>query len=913
VRPAVLALLALALAPATASALTPPSNPRVSFDRSSLKIDGKRVVINSGEVHYSRMPDPREWPGVLARLKASGLNAVSIYVPWNYHEYAPGRFRYDGRYDVERFLGDARDAGLYVVVRHGPYVQGEMDAGGFPPWLLGRPGVLRTTDPRFTAAWKAWNASLLPRVARWELGGARRGTVIALQIENEYPGDGADPDAYMSDQYEDARRDGVTVPILHNNQQLLGVQLAPRRFGSIVDLFAFDSYPYGFTCCKAWNTQTFSQVDQFEDFYRQSGGATRSPLYIPEVQGGIAPIGGDDGADGEDRYRRFEGYATVQGISLLGQGLTMINQYMAFGGTTWGYTPFPNLGTSYDYAAPIREWTGLGRRFEEQRRLGLQIAAAAPSLAATERIGGSFERGVYAVRRSLVDGALHIFLRNADAGTLSPRVNVAGVALPPVPLPPQSARYLLAKARVGSFYVAETTAEVVSASQNVLVLFGDRGSRYTAVVDGKRYEWTAGKARAVRTGAKKKTLVFVDRFAAARVWTRKNRILFGPALVTPTETLYDRTTSLLSLVDGRSSRRRVTGPPKSVRLPKLTDWRFKADTAEKEPAYDDASWTRADRQSTTNQQQPLTRPILDADTYAQPTGFVWYRGRFTGAAAGVCLEGRHRYAVWLNGRYLKTVTSAAEIPGPNGLGGLGGVPPQGQPAQVAFPADALRPGENVLAVLTDDWGHTMDAAAANQAKQMRGLISAALDRLTTNPPTPPCGFTLGGPEFAVFGQRSPERPVTPGVDGGIDWRLRGGRPEDYPNASGLGGERAGFYEPRFDDAAWTPCKPGSGPIACTPGPGEVGWYRTSFAVKLPKGVEAPLGLELPRSGMPAEIFLNGVHVARAGRDRATRFVLPPGLLRTGGKRNVLAIARWAVDGVEQPLPKLVTYELWRRG
>lgn len=891
IRPGTLvAVVILALVvPAAASA-------SVTYDRSSLRIDGRRVVLNSGEVHYSRMPDPREWPIVLDRLKAAGFNAVSIYVPWGYHEYAPGRFRYDGRYDVERFLASARDAGLWVVVRHGPYVQGEMDAGGFPPWLLGRPGVLRTTDPRFTAAWKAWDASLLPRVARWQLGGRRRGTVIALQIENEYPGDGPDADAYMADQYREARRDGISVPILHNNQQLLGVQLAPRRFGSIVDLFGFDNYPYGFTCCTPWSTQTFAQIDQFETEYRKSGGATMSPLYTPEIQGGIAPIGGDDGADPEARYRLMTGYATVQTISLLGQGLTMINQYMAFGGTSWGYTPFPNLGTSYDYAAPVREWTGLGPRFEEERRLGMQIAAVQASLAATLRVRGSFDRGVYAVRRSEVDGSLHIFLRNADDGTLSPEVNVAGVALPAVTLPPRSARYLVAKARVGSFYLEKSTAEVLNPGQNVLVLFGDRGSRYEAVVDGRRYEWTAGKARVVRTG-KKKTILFVDRFAAARTWTRGKRVLIGPALVTPTETLYDRTTSLLSFDDRSSTRRRVKGPPKSIRLPKLKAWRYTTDTAEKEPGYDDATWTSAGARSTTNQQQPLTRPILDADTYAQPTGYVWYRGRFSGDAKGVCLEGRHRYSVWLNGRFLKTITSAEEIPGPGGLGGLGALPAMTQPEQIAFPAGWTRPGENVIAVLTDDWGHTMDAAANNQAKQMRGLISAMLDRTGAGAP---CGFTLGGPEFAAFGVRAPDRPVLPGIDGGIDWRLRGGRPEDYPNASGLGGERAGFQQPRYSDRRWSTTPPALGS-------GEVGWERTSFAVRLPRGVDAPLGLELRRTAMPAEIFLNGVHVARAGRDRATRFVLPPGVVRIGGKRNVLAIARWAVDGASFPHPKLVTY------
>ena len=105
------------------------------------------MILDSGEVHYTRMPDPREWPEVLARIKAAGLNAISIYVPWSYHEPAPGVRRWTGRYDVERFLAEARDAQLYVVVRHGPYVQGEMDGGGFPGGCSARPGALRTTDP----------------------------------------------------------------------------------------------------------------------------------------------------------------------------------------------------------------------------------------------------------------------------------------------------------------------------------------------------------------------------------------------------------------------------------------------------------------------------------------------------------------------------------------------------------------------------------------------------------------------------------------------------------------------------------------------------------------------------------------------------------------------------------------------
>ena len=451
-RVAVLVLTAGALAgvaPAAGHAAS-----RVSFDRYSLRIDGRRVVLNSGEVHPSRIPDPRAWPDVLARLRAGGLNAISIYVPWSYHEPSPGRFRWSGRYDVERFLAEARDAGLYVVVRPGPYANAELDGGGFPSWLLGRPGVLRSTDPRYTRAWKAWFASALPRFARWQIGGARRGTVIALQIENEFSASGAGPDAYMRDLYATARADGIRVPILHNDQSLAG------RFRDIVDLYGFDAYPYGFACCPRWGEATFAGLDRVEAALPPSG--RRSPIFIPEIQGGAIDFTEQTGERTTQRlYRALAGYGTAQDVTLLGQGTTMINRYMAYGGTSWGYLPFPPLGTSYDYAAPVREWTGLGPRFDELRRVSGEIAVAGSSLAATlpdpAAVTSDVPAAVYRVRRSLVDGGLHVFLRNAGDQALAPRLRIGSATTPPVSLPPRSARYLLAGARVRGWSIGWST------------------------------------------------------------------------------------------------------------------------------------------------------------------------------------------------------------------------------------------------------------------------------------------------------------------------------------------------------------------------------------------------------------------------------------------------------------------------
>jgi hypothetical protein len=884
----------------------------VEWDRYSMKVEGERVFLDSGEVHPFRMPGPRMWRDVLAKVKAAGLNSISIYIPWQLHEIEPGRFRWTGRYDLDRFLRLARDEGLYVMARPGPYVQGEIDGGGYPYWMLGSPGVLRTVDPNFTAAWKRWYAEVMPRIARWQVGGSREGTVIGVQVENEFPGDTDDNRDYMRDLVATAKSHGVDVPITHNDVQFLGTQPSRGLFVEIIDVFAFDNYPRQFNCCPEWNESTFSQVDDFESHYRGLG-VTGSPLYTAEIQGGSAPIAGDDGKSLAARYEAFVGYEPVQQISLVGQGLTWINRYMTHGGTTWGNLPFPTLGSTYDYAAPIREWGALGARFDDLRRVNLQRIALRGTIEATQAVdpesvgvsaGG--DDALYRVRREVGGDTLHILLRNADpAPDKSVGITAGDLETLFVPLPGHSARWLVARADLAGWKIGFTAAEVAWADRRYLVLFGDRGQRYDAIINGRRMVFAPGERPRIRRVGKRR-VVLVSREDAARVWKRGRRVFIGPHLLTDEFVETSKRTRVVA-VGKRVRRATLPGPPKRVRLPRLSKWRAADGTPELAPGFDDSGWLQLDKPTTHNQMQPLTSPVLAADDYGVPSsGFTWYRGRFSGTASGLCIEGRHRYHVWLNGQSVGTVTSDAEVPGPNGLISLGAGPPVNQPATIAFPDGAATDGGNVVAVLVESWGHTMDAGNANQAKQARGLISASLNR----PGSPACGWTLGGETKVPYAGGSPTTVAsTPKPFGGIDWRLRGGSPADYPNTSGLGGELAGWHLGGFDDSGWErvslPSERG--------GPGEVTWYRTRFRLRVPRRVRAPLGLEVPQAGHPAEIYLNGVHVARAGRDREQRFFLPEGIVRPRG-RNVLAIARWNVGETarQMPAPSLFAYELTRR-
>ena len=55
-------------------------------------------------------------------LKASGLNTVSSYVPWNGHEPEENEFYFEGIYDLEKFVKLVHELELKLVVRIGPYI-----------------------------------------------------------------------------------------------------------------------------------------------------------------------------------------------------------------------------------------------------------------------------------------------------------------------------------------------------------------------------------------------------------------------------------------------------------------------------------------------------------------------------------------------------------------------------------------------------------------------------------------------------------------------------------------------------------------------------------------------------------------------------------------------------------------------
>ncbi len=158
--------------------------PTVSYDSRALTIDGKRRLILSGSIHYSRC-EPDEWAGLFKGLRDANCDTVETYVNWHLHEPVQGHYDFKGRLDLRRFLKEAADAGLYVILRVGPYICGEQNLGGIPSWVLSVEGmVIRTSNAPWQELSERWIRYLWDQVSDFSAG--EGGPIIMVQVENEF-------------------------------------------------------------------------------------------------------------------------------------------------------------------------------------------------------------------------------------------------------------------------------------------------------------------------------------------------------------------------------------------------------------------------------------------------------------------------------------------------------------------------------------------------------------------------------------------------------------------------------------------------------------------------------------------------------------------------------------------------------
>lgn len=431
---------------------------KVDWTKSCVLIDGRPVVIVSAEFHYFRVPDRERWRPILTDIKGAGFNTVRLYFHWGYHSPAEGVYNFRGNRDINYLLELCTELHLFVITAPGPYICAEVQAGGYPIWLVAKRelrirhlrfapiGLVKKWDQQFHNYCAHYMRTIVPMLAKHERTNTPNGCIVSMQIENELRQPMPIGIGGLDDEIrllcDIARESGSTVPFFHNDDSPIGSWSKGKALRSVsrggmragrpmyrTDMYGFDLYftfppgdksgdassmqvgmieLCGVSACLncfgiggagvggsdkecisclyhrgvhhapppalgwAATSQMTSAVDKLESKLQKIGGSAHlGPVVIAETQvGWINQWGRMRSYDDVYNFFGMHFSSTLQ-VSLMAQGVTVANHYMAYGGTNHGSLGDTEVYSSYDYSAFIREYGMLSDRGRKMRQVML--------------------------------------------------------------------------------------------------------------------------------------------------------------------------------------------------------------------------------------------------------------------------------------------------------------------------------------------------------------------------------------------------------------------------------------------------------------------------------------------------------------------------------------------------------------
>ncbi|MFT5422987.1 MAG: beta-galactosidase [Phycisphaerales bacterium] len=200
----------------------------ITFDGRSLLLDGRRIWVMSGSMHFQRVPR-ESWADRLWRLKLAGMNAVETPVFWNACESRPGVLEFTEQNDIKAFCREAQAAGLWVIVRMGPYIGSGWDLGGLPAWLVRKcemqetVAIPRSNAPVFLEAAGKWTTALARQIKEMQVTSG--GPVLMVQTESKWTcGEEELARTYLGELTRYQREAGINVPRVNTNNLWAGVE-----------------------------------------------------------------------------------------------------------------------------------------------------------------------------------------------------------------------------------------------------------------------------------------------------------------------------------------------------------------------------------------------------------------------------------------------------------------------------------------------------------------------------------------------------------------------------------------------------------------------------------------------------------------------------------------------------------------
>ncbi|WP_256760852.1 beta-galactosidase [Cohnella sp. WQ 127256] len=367
---------------------------QVKYDHKGFLIDGKRTFLVSGTIHYFRIPKEL-WRDRLEKARQFGLNCIETYVAWNVHEPEEGKFEFEENNDLEQFITLAKEYGLYVICRPGPYICAEWDFGGFPSWLLQKKGLVpRRNNAVYLKYVRRWFDILLSRLRPHLI--TVGGPIIMMQVENELANirlDDNERKSYMNELVKMFRDNGIDVPYISCEGGLDG----------------------GLECINAH--------DPAERFAEYRSKYPQYPLFSTEFW----PSWYSTWDKEKPEHERTPSQVEQATWKILSRGGAGYNYYMWHGGTNFGYRSMYLQTTSYFNEAPLNE-SGLfnecGRR---TRRIARFATAMGETLADSESVY-EFRESDNRLMWDNVDPELFLSCRSSQNGEIIFIENLTSIA-----------------------------------------------------------------------------------------------------------------------------------------------------------------------------------------------------------------------------------------------------------------------------------------------------------------------------------------------------------------------------------------------------------------------------------------------------------------------------------------------------
>lgn len=357
----------------------------VTYDANALIINGERRLIFSGAIHYPRST-VEMWPDLIQKAKDGGIDAIETYVFWDRHEPIRRQYNFTGNLDFIKFFKVIQEAGLYAILRIGPYVCAEWNYGGFPLWLHNMPGIeMRTDNPVYKNEMQIFTTKIVNMAKEAKLFASQGGPVILAQIENEYGdimwGYGDAGKTYIKWCAQMALAQNIGVPWIMCQQ--------PDAPQPVINT------------CNGYYCHEFKPNNP------------KSPKMFTENWIGWFQKWGE-----RVPHRSAEDSA-FSVARFFQNGGVLNNYYMYHGGTNFGRTAGgPYMTTSYDYDAPLDEYGNLNQpKWGHLKHLHAAIKLGEKILTNGTRSDKDFGNGVTLTTYTNATGARFCFLSNTDNKT----------------------------------------------------------------------------------------------------------------------------------------------------------------------------------------------------------------------------------------------------------------------------------------------------------------------------------------------------------------------------------------------------------------------------------------------------------------------------------------------------------------